>query len=169
MPRTCEEKGNADASNKTRSCIRSGEQEDAEKLTHSQRLGSSTSVTSFVKPHLSFTWAHCRCHSTEANGSQIFSLNPIRKKVINKQTFKLLSGPFQHLSPPEKTMTLYDSSNFSHCLNYAQRRFGKFCRTKEPDAANGLHQIITIPGIRMQNLQRNKKNHAKSNHISQTI
>jgi hypothetical protein len=42
-------------------------------------------------------------------------------------TFRLLSGPFQHLSPFENTMTLYESSNLSQRL-FTKRKMEKIER-----------------------------------------
>jgi hypothetical protein len=46
------------------------------------------------------------------------NLEPANRKgmQIEIPAFRLRSGPFQHLSPFEKCITLYDSSNLSHRL-----------------------------------------------------
>jgi hypothetical protein len=52
------------------------------------------------------------------NNRKGWNLEPANRKGMQVEitTFRLRSGPFQHLSPPEKCITLYDSSNLSHLL-----------------------------------------------------
>ena len=81
------------------------------KFTYSHRLGSSTSLSSLLSPHLSLT-------CTSVNNKKDQNLRPANRKGTQYEihTFRLRSGPFQHLSPFENCITRYDSSNLSQRL-----------------------------------------------------
>lgn len=58
----------------------------------------------------------------------------IQCKNIMVVTFKLLSGPFQHFSPFENSIVLYESSNLSQRLfadNERKKMLSKQIKTKE--------------------------------------
>lgn len=72
-----------------------------------------------IKPFLLNNLSHLKQESGDKESSLLK-----KTEALAVSTFRLLSGPFQHLSPFENIMTLYESSNLSQRL-FTKRKMEK--------------------------------------------